>query len=101
MPRVRPTEHRAVVKLLNEPADSVEQLAADVILAIDELRTKRTDYVTVVKHAPRFVMVYGPYISIAAAKKDIGNSVIANREGTEYMILPLYTLIDEGIEGID
>lgn len=101
MPRVRPTEHKAVVNLLMSPADSVEDLAAEVIIAIDELRSKRTDYVTVVQHHPTFHMVYGPYITRNAAEKDIGNSVIAAQEGVKYMILPLTTEIDEGIEGID
>jgi hypothetical protein len=100
MPRVRPRELKAVVKLLDSPAESVEQLAADVIVAIDELRAERTDYVTVVRHSvdPPFFMVYGPYITAKAAEKDIGNNVIASRPGVRYMVLPLTTEVEEGVE---
>lgn len=100
MPRIRPTEHKAVVNLLCQPADSVEELAADVITAIDELRAKRTDYVIVVQHAPTFHTVHGPYLTRNAAERDIGKSVVAAQEGVRYMILPLSTDVDEGIEGI-
>jgi hypothetical protein len=98
MPRIRPSEYRAVLQLLSAPADSVEDLATDVILAIDGLRADRTDYVSVVEMSPGFVMVYGPYITKNAANKDIGRSVFATREGMRFMVLPLTTTIDEGLE---
>jgi hypothetical protein len=98
MSRVRPTEHKAVLALLDAPAESVEQLACDVIVALDEQRAKRTDFVTVVQHAPGCVVVYGPYVTRNAAEKDIGRSVIADRVGVRYMVLPLSTNVDEGLE---
>lgn len=100
MPRVRPTEVRAVAALLDSPAESVEQLATDVIAAIDELRAKRTDYVIVVQHsgwAP-FFAAYGPYLTKTAAQKDVGKSVIASTVGERYVILPLNSNIEEGVE---
>ena len=101
MPRVRPTEHRAVVKLLSEPAESVEDLAAEVILAIDDLRSKRRDYVVVVYDPGVCVHVHGPYITKNAAQRDVGNHVYAASEGAYYLITQLVTDIEEGIEGIE
>lgn len=101
MPRVRPTEHRAVVKLLNEEAESVEDLAAEVIIKIDELRATRKDYVVAVRERNGFVHIYGPYITKNAADRDVGKHAFGVGEGAMYMVLPLYTDINEGIEGID
>ena len=98
MPRIRPSEHRAVVQLLSSPADSVEDLATDVILAIDALRAARTDYVSIVEQAPGFVMVYGPYVTKNAAYRDFGKSVFSVMEGARSMVVPLTTSIDEGFE---
>jgi hypothetical protein len=97
VPRIRPTEHKAVVKLLDSPAESVEELATDVIMAIDELRAKRQDYVVVAELGPSFVMVFGPYTTRNAAEKDVGKNIIASKPGCRYMVLPLSTEIDEGI----
>ena len=101
MPRIRPTEHKAIVKLLDSPADSVEELATDVIIAIDELRAKRQDFVVIAEAGPSFVMVYGPYTTRNAAEKDIGKSVIAHKPGLRYMVVPLNTNVDEGVEVVD
>jgi hypothetical protein len=98
MPRIRPSEYRAVLQLLSAPADSVEDLATDVILAIDALRANRTDWVSVVEMSPGFVMLFGPYITKGAAERDIGRSVFATREGMRAMVLPLTTSIEEGLE---
>lgn len=98
MPRVRPSEHRAVVELLDAPAESVEDLATDVIQAIDALRAKRKDYVVVVYDPGVSVHVHGPYITEAAARRDIGNNVIAASAGAYALVLPLLTDIEEGLE---
>lgn len=98
MPRVRPTEHKAVVKLLNEPADSVEDLATDVIQMIDSLRAGRKDWVVMVYDPGVAVHIHGPYITKNAAHKDIGKNVYAASEGATYLVLPLLTDIDEGLE---
>lgn len=100
MPRIRPTEHRAVVKLLNEPADSVDDLAAEVIATIDGLREQRKDWVVVVYDPGVAVHVHGPYVTKNAAHKDIGKNVYAASEGAYCLVLPLLNG-DEGIEGID
>lgn len=97
MPRVRPTEHRAVVELLDAPADSVEDLATDVIQAIDSLRAKRKDWVVVVYDPGVCVHVHGPYLTENAARRDIGNSVFAASAGAYALVLPLLTDIDEGV----
>ena len=101
MPRVRPTEHRAIVKLLNEPAESVEELAAEVIIAIDELRATRKDYVVVVYDPGVAVHIHGPYITKNAAQRDIGKNVYAASEGAKYGIFQLITDVEGGIEGVD
>lgn len=98
MPRIRPSEHRAVVELLDAPAESVEELATDVILAIDALRAKRKDWVVVVYDPGVAVHVHGPYITENAARKDIGNNVYAASKGAYALVLPLITDIDEGLE---
>jgi hypothetical protein len=100
MPRVRPTEHRAVVQLLNDPADSVEDLATEVILKIDSMRAQRKDYIVVVYDPGVGVHVHGPYVTKNAAHKDIGKNVYAASEGAYSLVLPLING-DEGIEGID
>ena len=98
MPRVRPTEHRAVVELLDAPATSVEDLATDVIQAIDTLRAKRNDWVVVVYDPGVAVHVHGPYLTQNAARKDIGNNVFAASPGAYALVLPLITDIEEGVE---
>lgn len=98
MPRVRPTEHRAVLALLDAPAESVEELATDVIQAIDELRAKRRDWVVVVHDPGVCVHVHGPYVTQAAAQRDIGRNVFAASDGAHALVLPLLTEIEEGLE---
>lgn len=100
MPRVRPSEHKAIVKLLNEPADSVEELAAEVIYTLNEMREQRTDWVVVVYDPGVAFHVHGPYVTRNAAEKDIGKGVFAASPGAKYGVYPLHTS-DEGIEGID
>jgi hypothetical protein len=84
--------------LLDQPAESVEQLAADVIVAVDELRAKRTDYVLVVRDPGVGLFVYGPYITKNAAIKDIGNHVTAASAGVMGVVVPLLTNVEEGLE---
>lgn len=96
--RIRPTEHKAVVALLDAPADSVEELATDVIQCIDTLRSKRTDWVLVVIDPGVCVHVHGPYLTKAAAQKDIGKSVFAASDGARVLVLPLLTDVEEGLE---
>jgi len=96
--RIRPSEHKAVQALLEEPAESTHELATDIILAIDALRAARTDYVSIVEQAPGFVMVYGPYVTKNAAYRDFGKSVFSVMEGARSMVLPLTTSIEEGLE---
>lgn len=96
--RIRPTEHRAVVNLLNEPADSVEELAIDVIMTIDSMRAQRKDYVVLVYDPGVCVHIHGPYVTKNAALKDIGKNVFAASPGAHMSVMPLYTDVDEGIE---
>lgn len=84
--------------LLDAPAESVEDLATDVIQAIDELRAKRRDWVVVVHDPGVCVHVHGPYVTKTAAEKDIGSNVFAASEGAYALVLPLLTDIEEGLE---
>lgn len=84
--------------LLDAPADSVHDLATDVIQAIDALRAQRKDWVAVVVDPGVCVHVHGTYVTKAAAHKDIGKSVFAASKGASVLVLPLLTDIDEGLE---
>lgn len=99
MPRVRPTEHKAVMALLDAPAESVAELATDVIMAIDDLRSKRSDWVVVVRDPGTGVFVWGPFITKNAALKAIERAeIFASKPGATAFTRPLITSADEGIE---
>ena len=87
MPRIRPTEVKAVVKLLDEPAESVETLARQVIEALDDLRAKRREYIVVVD-AGGLLSAYGTYGTVKEAQRAVGDPIIASRAGAKgYLII--------------
>lgn len=76
MPRVRPLEVKALVPLLRQDWDSVEDLAKALIEALDEARTSRTSYVAVVEFpigntAKAGYIGVGPFPGAASADKAI------------------------------
>lgn len=99
MPRVRPSEHAAVMALLDAPAESVADLATDVILAIDELRAKRIDWFVIVVDPGVCVHLHGPYITKRAAEKEIERGdIYAASAGATALIVQLLDSVEEGLE---
>lgn len=99
MPRIRPSEFKAVVALLDAPAESVEDLATDVILKIDELRALRTDWFVIVVDPGVCVHLHGPYITKRAAEKEIeAGDIFAASAGATALIVQLLDSVEEGLE---
>ena len=99
MARIRPTEHKAIVALLDAPADSVEDLATDVLLKIDELREARPDWFIVKVDPGVAVTLHGPYITRNAAKKEIERGdLVAASDGATALILQRINSMYEGVE---
>lgn len=86
----RPTEVRALVALLNQPADSVEELAKTLIRTLDELRQDRTDYLVLRKMGP-MLDCYGPYVTANAAAKAVESGKIPALDGASFRVVPLRT----------
>ena len=98
MPRIRPTEHKAIVALLDAPAASVEDLATDVILKIDELREARADWYIVKVDPGVAVTLHGPYLTRNAAKKEIERGdLFAASKGATALILQRIPSVEEGV----
>lgn len=99
MVRIRPTEHRAIVALLDAPAESVEELATDVIQKIDELREARPDFFVVVVDPGVGVKLIGPYLTKNAAHKAIASGeVFAASPGATGLVLQRISSIEPGLE---
>lgn len=76
--RIRPTDIKKVVKLLDSPADSVEDLARSVIELIIELQEDRELWVLFMRDPKTGDFIFGPYDSLNDLKKDIGKGIIAS-----------------------
>lgn len=98
MARIRPTEHKAIVALLDSPADSVEDLATDVLLTVERLRADRKDYYVAVVDPGVCVHLHGPYVTKAAAQKAIEKGeLFAASPGATGLVLQLHRSEDEGV----
>lgn len=96
--RVRPLEHKAIVALLNDPADSVEDLATDVIQKIDAMRAERKDYYVLIYDPGVCLHLHGPYVTKNAANKAVtSGDLYAASTGATYMVLTLQDSTDEGV----
>lgn len=84
----RPTEIKAVVELLMEPAEDVKELAKAIIAAVDASRQDRTDYL-VCRQLGRMADAYGPYATYAQAEKAITGQKIPALDGTRFFVMPL------------
>jgi len=87
--RLRPSEVKAVVALLDEPADSVEDLAKVVIRKINELREGRKEYV-VTLISDGIVSTWGPYDTVKEASKRAGEYIIASKPGKKGILTILH-----------
>ena len=89
MAALRPTEVKAVAKILDEPADDVTDLAKHIIRTIDELRVARKEYV-VVLISDGIVSTYGPYSTVKEAFKRSGEFIIASKPGKKGILTVLH-----------
>lgn len=87
--RIRPTEVKAIVALLNEPADDVNELAKDVIRAIDQCRYDRKEYVVTLLDGG-IVSTWGPYATIKEATSRVGSFIIASKPGKRGILTVLH-----------
>jgi hypothetical protein len=69
--RQRKKEMDALIKLLEQPAESVDDLAEDVWKLIDNARRERDVYVLGMNYNGVGQFLFGPYESEAMARKDI------------------------------
>lgn len=69
--RQRKKEIEQLEKLLEQPADSVEELASDIWELVDNLRRGREVYVVGVNYVGVGQFLFGPYESDTLAAKDI------------------------------
>lgn len=93
MPRVRKTEVKALLPLLRQDWESEEDLAAALIVALDESRVGRTSYVGVIQHGLNGKAVYmgmGPYPGRKTAVKALQERGI-DREHERAVVVPIMT----------
>ena len=87
--RLRPSEVKAVAALLNEPAESVDDLAKEVLRKVDELREGRKEYVVVLL-SDGIVSTWGPYDTVKEASKRAGDFIIASKPGKKGILTILH-----------
>lgn len=86
---LRPSEVKAVAKILDEPADDVTDLARRVITAINESRHARKEYVVTLL-SDGIVSTWGPYDTVKQAEKAVGRHIIASRPGKRGILTILH-----------
>ena len=97
--RVLPTEVKAIAKMLNEPADSAEDLARSILLELEQLRSKRRHWVVITRDPTGLTSVWGTYSTVKEAERAIGKDIIASRPGTKgYIGLMHYNLNQQEME---
>lgn len=84
----RPNEIKALSAILMEPAEDVREVAKACILALEEARTERVDYL-VCRQMGSLADAHGPYQTYAQAQKAIEGGKIPHIEGTRFFIIPL------------
>lgn len=67
--RLRPTEARAVLRMLEDDHDDVEELAKNIVRMLNRMRAAEPTFVRVVRHGTGYLM-YGPYASASDARSD-------------------------------
>ena len=96
---VRPKEREAIAKLLDEPADSLNALAANIIITIDKMRADRTDWYVLVHDPGVCLHLHGPYITKNKAEVAVKNgSVYAASPGTTCTIMQLLKAEEQASE---
>ena len=86
---LRPSEIKAVAKILDEPADDVTDLARQVITAINESRMARKEFVVTLL-SDGIVSTWGPYYTVKQAEKAVGRHIIASKPGKRGILTILH-----------
>lgn len=94
-PRVKPTELKTVISLLEAEHPDVEQLAREVILELKS-RWINEDYYAVLMYDPNSGQIYsfGPYLSKSQAEKSLGGLVSAGPIPSKGWVTKLYEVKD-------
>lgn len=82
--RIRPSDVKAVVAMLDQEHDDVTELAKQVIRLITDRITERSELVVLVE-----CVAYGPYTTVKEASKRVGDPLMATRPGVRGAIAPL------------
>ena len=98
----RPSEIKAVVEALMDPADDVQEVAKAVISAVDQSRRERVDYLACIQHG-KYAHAYGPYPTYNAAAKAIETGKLPVVDGARMWVMRSYhpTQADRIMEELD
>jgi hypothetical protein len=75
--------------MLDEPAESVTDLAKDIIATLDDMRKDRKEYVVVLLDSG-VVSTWGPYDTIKEASRRCGEHIIASKPGNKGILTILH-----------
>lgn len=89
MARLRPTEVKRIAAILDEPAESVNDLARKVITTLDEMRHDRKEYVVVLLDSG-IVSTWGPYDTVKEAWRRCGEFIVASKPGNKGILTILH-----------
>lgn len=79
MARHRPTELKALIALLDQEHEDVEQLAQDVLDLLMDIKWGRAPYIAIQRSSERMFVAWGPYATIGEAERDIGTRILGAR----------------------
>lgn len=89
---------KKVAAMLDEPAESADALARDVVNLIYQLWEKQGHYVVVVTEPSGLWHAWGPYATVKEAQKGVGDPIIACREGARGVLLKLHKDVQAFLE---
>jgi len=92
--RIRKNEREALVALLEQDHEDVEQLANEVFTQAVELFLQRDQYILWVGADPRKPIAYGPFVSRNAALKAIGHPIMGWHKACKAGVTQMLTAYD-------
>ena len=98
--RLRPTEYRAVVAMLEEDSDDVDELAKNIVRMLNRLRATEPQWIRAVKHGTG-VLVYGPYQKPEDARTDDASWGPAKDNEGQMMVLSLIPPFGQPMDELD
>lgn len=72
----RPTEIKAVIKLLDQEHESVETLAVELLDLLMEIKWNRAPWIAIQRHTGPHFTAWGPYPTRRQAELDVGRRII-------------------------